>query len=267
MDLKLVGKVALVAAGSKGLGKASAQVLAQEGAHVVIFSRDAATVEAAAQDIDREAKQAGNGGSCVGLVADVTKVADLERAVAETVNRHGGLDILVTNAGGPRPGTFDELSDDDWERGFQLTVMSTVRLVRLALPYMRKRGGGRIVALTSSSTKVPIVNLMLSNSLRLAVVGLMKTLSNELGPDGILVNCVAPGRIGTERVGELDADRARRLGITQDQVKASYVQQIALGRYGDPLEFGRAVAFLASFANTYVTGTTFLVDGGYVKAI
>src|SRR5690349_4126855 len=207
MDLGLEGRVALVAAASRGLGKAVALALADEGARVAIFSRQAEAIEAAAAEV-----RSRTGAQVLPLAADVNRPEDLEQVVRATIERFGRLDILVNNAGGPPPGTFDRLSEEQWHQAVNLTLMSAVRLTRLALPHLRTQGGGRIINLTSSSTREPIPNLLLSNAIRAAVAGWAKTLATELAPENILVNCVAPGRIDTERLQELDSANAQRLG-------------------------------------------------------
>src|SRR3954452_19508337 len=207
MDLGLNGRVALIAAASRGLGKAVALTLAEEGTRVAIFSRRPEAIEAAAAQI-----RSRTGGEILPLAADVNRPEDLERVVRATVERFGRLDILVNNAGGPPPGTFENLTEEQWQQAVNLTLMSAVRLTRLALPHLRTQGGGRIINLTSSSTREPIQNLLLSNAIRSAVAGWAKTLATELAADNILVNCVAPGRIETERLQELDGANAQRQG-------------------------------------------------------
>jgi 3-oxoacyl-[acyl-carrier protein] reductase len=200
MDLGLAGKVGIVAAASKGLGKAVAMRFAQEGMKVAICARDAGTLNATAQEIARR-----TGAEVLPIRADVTRYDEIKNLVAETVRRFGGLDVLVTNAGGPPPGNFFACDDSAWEQAFQLTLMSVVRLCREAIPHMQKRGGGRIINISSVSVKQPIDNLILSNSLRLAVVGLAKSLANELAPMKITVNTVCPGPTQTERMEQLSA--------------------------------------------------------------
>jgi 3-oxoacyl-[acyl-carrier protein] reductase len=262
MDLGLNGRVALVAAASRGLGKAVATVLAEEGARVAIFSRHQEAIDAAAADVRRA-----TGAEVLPLAADVNRSEDLERVVRATVDRFGRLDILVNNAGGPPPGTFATLSDEQWQQAVNLTLMSVIRLTRLALPHLRTQGGGRIINLTSSSTREPIANLMLSNAIRSAVAGWAKTLATELAPENILVNCVAPGRIATERLQELDGANAQRQGRPVEEVRRANEAAIPLGRYGRPEEFAAAVAFLAGDRASYITGTTLYVDGGKLASV
>ncbi len=262
MDLGLKDRVALVAAASKGLGKATALELAREGARVAICARTKKSLEAAAADITKS-----TGGQVLAVVADVSRSDDVERLVQTTADHWGRLDILVTNAGGPPTGYFLDLDDDAWHAAVELTLMSAVRLCRAAVPYMQKNGWGRIVNITSVSVKQPIDNLLLSNALRAGVVGLAKTLSNQFAGDGITVNNVCPGYTRTDRVTELNADRARELGISVQDVERQTTANIPLGRMGWPKELAALIAFLASERAAYITGTTIQVDGGYVKGL
>ena len=259
------GKSALVCAASKGLGKACATALAAEGANVAICARDAATLDAAAAEIGRAT--GGTGARVLAVPADLAKAADIERLLARTTAAFGGLDILVTNTGGPRSAPFDALTDADWTSSIDSMLLSVVRLVRGAIPHMRSRGGGRIINVTSISVKQPIDGLVLSNSLRAAVTGLSRTLANELARDNILVNCVAPGFTATDRVVELADAVAAREGTTREAVQRRTESTIPMGRMGTPEEFGAVVAFLASPRASYVTGTTLQVDGGFVKSV
>lgn len=258
----LEGKIALVAAASKGLGRASAAALARDGARVAITARGSVELQATAESIRHD-----YGSDVLPIVSDVTRGDDISRAVDATVERFGGLDIVVTNAGGPRSATFDALTEDDWRAAFDLTLLSVVRLAMAAVPHLRRRGGGRIINITSVATKQPVPGLMLSNALRAAVVGFSKTLSNELAADRILVNCVAPGYTRTERVTGLAEAAARREGIDPEEVERRFVAQVPLRRLGEPREFGEVVAFLASDRASYITGATIQVDGGYIQGI
>jgi 3-oxoacyl-[acyl-carrier protein] reductase len=177
------------------------------------------------------------------------------------------VDVLVNNAGGPRAGGFDALDDDAWQEGFELNLLSAVRLIRGVLPHMREQGWGRIVTIASSSIKQPLDNLLLSNTYRVAILGLAKSLAIEFAPDGVLVNTVGPGRIDTDRVAGLDATRAEKAGISIEEVRKQTEKAIPLGRYGTAEEFAKVATFLLSGANTYLTGQHFLVDGAMVKAI
>jgi 3-oxoacyl-[acyl-carrier protein] reductase len=262
MDLGLKAKVALVAAASKGLGQAAALELAREGARVAICARAEAALRATADEIGRA-----TGSQTLAVVADVSDPNDVERVVQTTVNHFGRLDVLVTNAGGPPSGYFMDLGDDAWQAAVELTLMSTVRLCRAAIPHMQKNGWGRIINVTSVSVKQPMDNLLLSNALRAGVVGLAKTLSNQFARQGITVNCVCPGWTLTDRVAELNAARAQELGIPAEKVEQQVTANIPMGRMGRPEELAALIAFLASERAGYITGTAIQVDGGYVKGL
>lgn len=260
MDLGLKGRVVLVTAASRGLGAAAAMAFAREGARVAICARNQAALLETGRHIAEQ-----TGAEVLTVIADVSKATDVKTLVATTVDRFGRLDILVTNAGGPPSGTFRDLDEDDWEQAAQLTLMSAVRLCYAAVPVMRQGGGGSILAVASLSVKQPLDNLILSNALRLGVVGLVKSLSNELGPDGIRVNAICPGWTRTERVDELLASRAAKSGLTPEEEAAKITANSPLGRMANPEEFARAAVFLASPAASYITGISLLVDGGQYK--
>lgn len=262
MDTGLTGKIALVCAASRGLGRATAHALAAEGVKVAMCARHMPTLEAAAAEI-----QAATGTEILAVAADLSRRLDIVKLVDQTVRHFGGLDILVTNSGGPRAGLFSALTETDWRDAIDLLLMSTVLLCQEAVPHMRQRGGGRIINVTSISVKQPIAGLVLSNALRPAVTGLAKTLANELARDGILVNCVAPGHTRTDRVVELAEATARREGLTVDAVVQRTVSNIPLGRMADPAELAALVVFLASSRASYITGQTIAVDGGFVKGL
>ncbi len=261
MDLGLNGRVALVTAASRGLGLASAKALAAEGASVVICARGPQQLEIARREVEAAAA---SGARVEAIALDVAVAEAPKQLVGIARERFGQLDVLVTNAGGPPPGGFETVGDAEWERAFQLTLMSVVRLVREALPLLRASGQGRIVNLVSTSVKQPIDNLLLSNALRAAVIGLAKTLSREVGGSAITVNNVLPGIILTDRQRELRGAEAARRGISFEQAIAEAGRGVPLGRIGRPEEVGALVAFLASAPAAYITGTSIQVDGGLV---
>jgi 3-oxoacyl-[acyl-carrier protein] reductase len=262
MNLNLSGKRALVLAASRGLGYATALGLAREGASLVICSRDEARITDAAARI-REA----TGARVEALVADVSSGDEAARLVTHAASTLGGLDIVVHNAGGPPAGEFLAMTDAQWQKAFDQNLMSLVRLVNAAVPELKKAGGGRILTIASSSIKQPIPGLVLSNALRTGVWGLVKTLARELGPHGILINVVAPGRIQTERIAELDQAAASRRNVDLQQVKKESIASIPLGRLGTPEEFANLLVFLASDAGRYISGQAIIVDGGATAAL
>jgi 3-oxoacyl-[acyl-carrier protein] reductase len=262
MDLGLKGKVALVAAASRGLGKAVAWEFAREGAHVAICARGEEVLSATALEI-----AADTGGEVFPVVADVTKPEDIQRLVSAVEERFGQIDILVNNAGGPPTGTFMGFDDEAWETALQLNLMSTVRLCRAVLPGMRSRRWGRIVNMTSASVKQPIDGFILSSTARSGVVGMAKTLANECAAEGITVNNVCPGWTLTDRVKSLAEERAAKEGKTIQDVVDDYAADIPARRLGHPDELAALVAFLASERAAYITGTTIQVDGGYVRSL
>lgn len=261
MELNLKGKNALVIASSQGLGKAVAEQLVIEGANVVITSRDEAKLQRVQEELTRI-----NKGHVVYCKADITKLEEIKSLVKFTAETFGGIDILVNNAGGPPGGKFEELNDEQWQHAFELNLLSYIRLIREVVPQM-KQGGGRIINIASTSIKQPIPGLILSNTFRLGIVGLTKTLSVELAPYNILINTVAPGRISTARTEHLDRLNAKRQGISPEAATEQSRKTIPLGRYGTPEEFANVVTFLVSDASTYMTGSSFLVDGGMVTSI
>ncbi|HEV8190296.1 MAG TPA: SDR family oxidoreductase [Ktedonobacterales bacterium] len=261
MDLGLKGRVALVTAASRGLGLASAKALAAEGASVVICARGPQQLEAARSEVQG---MAASGARVEAIALDVATAEAPKQLVGIARERFSRLDVLVNNASGPPPGGFERVGDAEWERAFQLTLMSVVRLVREALPLLCASGQGRIVNLVSTSVKQPIDNLLLSNALRSAVVGLAKTLSRELGGSAITVNNILPGIILTDRQRELRGAEAARRGISVEQAIAEAGRGVPLGRLGQPEEVGALVTFLASAPAAYITGTSIQVDGGLV---
>ena len=262
MDLGLRGKVACVAAASSGLGKASALELAREGARVAICARHEDRLQQAAREI-REA----TGAEVLPVVADVTRAEDIRRFVQTAARTWGQVDVLVTNAGGPPAGTFEDFSDEDWLAAFRLNFLSTQRLIQAALPYMKANRWGRIITITSVSAKQVLDNLILSNAIRAGVHGLVKSLAQELGPYNITINAICPGPILTERLQALLENAARTKGITMEEAQSGWVRQIPLGRLGQPHEFGAVVAFLASERASFVNGVLLQVDGGMVKGL
>jgi 3-oxoacyl-[acyl-carrier protein] reductase len=260
MDLDLSGKVALVTAASRGLGKAAALALAQEGARISICARGE-SVHPSGDKI-----RAATGVDVLTTQADLTDAGDINRMVRGTLDQFGRIDILVINAGGPPPGDFLSLNIEDWQSACNLTLLSAVRLCYAVVPHMLARGEGSIVSIQSFSVKEPVDNLILSNSLRPAVIGLMKSLANELGPKGIRVNSINPTWTWTERVEQLLTDRANGSGRTIDEEAEQISASIPLGRMGTVAEFGRTVAWLASPAASFIHGHALMFDGGAIRA-
>jgi len=268
MELGLTGKVALVAASSQGLGRACAEALAREGARVVINGRRPEALAQAAQAIRQV--MAVKGADVHTVAGDVSDPEAISRLIKATLARFGQLDILVTNGGGPAPGRFADLSERDWQAGLDSTFWPVLRLIRAAIPHLtaaKERGGGRIINIVSTSVKQPIPGLFLSNALRPAVIGLAKSLSIELAPDGILVNNVCPGFFDTDRIKHVYEARAEGTPYTVEQVAEQAAEAIPLCRLGDPRELGSVVAFLASDKASYLTGQTISVDGGMVNSL
>ncbi len=259
MDLKLKDQIALVTAASKGLGRASAAAQAREGARIAICARSGA-LETTAQEIREQ-----TGAEILAVRADVSRPEDVDRVVAAALDRFGRIDILVANSGGPPPGGFLDLTPSDWEAAFRLTLMSVVHLCYAVVPMMVAQQGGSIVAIQSYAVKQPIDNLILSNSLRMAVIGLLKSLANEIGPHGIRVNSINPAWTWTGRVQQLMADRAQRAGNRVEDQAAQVSTVIPLGRMGTVEEFGDAVAWLASPAAAFIHGHALMFDGGAVR--
>lgn len=262
MDLGLQDKIALVTAASKGLGRAVALRLAREGARVALCARTEEHLAKTTSEIEAQ-----TGRQPLALPADVSDPAAVDALVKATVERFGGIDILVANAGGPPPGQFLDLTPDDWEAAARLTLMSAVRLCYGVVPVMKEQGTGSILAMASITVKQPLPNLILSNSLRLGVTGLIKTLADELGLFGIRANSICPGWTRTARVDQLLRDRAERNGTTPEEEAANIATAIPLGRMGTPEEFAAVAAFLVSPAASYITGVSLLVDGGMYRGV
>lgn len=261
MDLGLKDKRALVVGASRGLAYATALQLAKEGCKIAINSRDEAKIKAAAEKISKE-----TGASVTGLSGDVSDPSVPEKLVSQAVKALGGLDLLVTNAGGPPAGAFDSIDEATWEKGIDLSLMSHVRLIRAALPHLRKSKAASVLTMTSYSVKQPLPNLVLSNSIRLATVGLTKTLALELGGEGIRFNSILPATIDTDRIRELASFRAQKNGTTLEEELAKDAQKSVFGRVGRPEEFANAAVFLLSPAASYITGVMLTVDGGQYKS-
>jgi 3-oxoacyl-[acyl-carrier protein] reductase len=259
MDLGLDGKVALVTAASRGLGKAAADALAEAGAKIALCSRTSA-IDAAAKDIRRSI-----GAEAIAVRADLRNPDEIVSLVDQTIAHYGMIDILIINAGGPPPGDFLSLEPNDWRQALDLTIMSAVHLCYAAIPNMLEAGSGSIVATQSFTVKQPLENLVLSNSLRLAVIGLMKSLADELGPKGIRVNSINPAWTRTERVDELLADRADRRNTSVEEEAARVTQGIPLGRMGGLKEYGQTIAWLASPAASFIHGHALMFDGGATR--
>lgn len=262
MDLGLKGRVALVAASSRGLGRAVAEELAAEGASLVLTARGKDTLDATAKAIvDRY------GVPVLALPADVGKIGDPERVVREGIARFGKIDIILTNSGGPPPGPFESLDAEAWARATALVLTSVVEFCRAVLPGMKERRWGRILNVTSIAAKQPVDNLMLSNSIRAAVIGFARTLATEVAPFGVTVNNLLPGFTRTERMVELAEVTAERDKITPEAASARFSAAVPMGRMGEPREFAALAAFLASERASYITGQSMAVDGGWIRAL
>ena len=261
MDLGLAGKVAIVAASSRGLGRASALALSREGARVTICARTAADLAVASADISAQ-----TGGEVLAVAADLTTAAGVESVVAATVERFGGVDVLVNNSGGPAIGRFADFTDDDWRQGFEVVTLNFVRFVRAVVPYMRARRWGRVIGIQSSSVKQPVENIDLSNGIRPGIAGLAKAIMPDLARDGITINLVLPGMFLTSRLspglgrGDAEADRVL------EQQLAPLAANVPVGRLGQPIELGSLVAFLASEQAAYITGAVCQIDGGSIRS-
>ena len=262
MDLELKGRVAIVGGASKGLGRACAQVLAAEGATVALCSRSQQDLEKAAQEI-----RDSTGAPVFAFAGDLDQPMTIRALVAATVERFGRLDILVNNSGGPPLAQAADATEEQWATAIQRSLLFFARMSREALPHLRRSGQGRIINILASTVYQPIPNLTLSGVTRLGVVAYAKSLADEVGRDGVLVNNVCPGSLLTERMQSNVAARAKQLGISMDDALKARAAETAVGRVGDPLEMAYLVAFLASTRSSYITGTTMLVDGGLVRSV
>lgn len=260
MDLHLKNKRALVTGSSRGLGYAAALLLAKEGCRVAVNSREEANAKRAAEKIHRE-----TGAQVEGFAGDVSLPGAPQKLIQQTVEAFGGLDILITNAGGTPAGSFESFDDETWQKAVDTSLMSHVRLIRAALPHLRNSESPSVLAINSYVTKQPIQNLVLSNSIRAATAGLIKTLAMELGREHIRFNSILPGWTMTERVDELMASRAKTNGTTIEEEIARQTAEIPLGRMGQPEEFANAAVFLVSPAASFIHGTMLAVDGGVIK--
>jgi 3-oxoacyl-[acyl-carrier protein] reductase len=262
MNTGLKDRVAIVAASSQGIGKACAEALAAEGASVALCARNEKTLGATADEIRKQ-----YGVKVFSSALDVTDPASVQKFVADVAKEFGRIDVCVTNAGGPPAKNFLSLTVEEWRRAFELNLLSTVLFAKEVIPHMQKSHWGRIIAITSLSVKQPIPDLILSNSIRTGVVGLVKSLANEFGKDGILVNNVGPGYTKTERLKSLTATRALAEGVSEAQIEGNWAKDTAIGRIAEPEEVAAAVVFLASERASAITGQTILVDSGTYRGL
>jgi 3-oxoacyl-[acyl-carrier protein] reductase len=262
MDLGLRNKVALVAAASKGLGKACALSLAQEGARLVICSRNEQSIHKTADEI-----RSTTGATVLPVVADVSNEADIAKFVQAAIDAFGTVHIMVNNAGGPPTGHVLKVTEEEWEKGFQLTMMSVIRFIRAVLPYMEKQQWGRIISIVSIAAKQPINELLISSTLRPGILGLTKVIANQYAKDNITINTICPGLILTARQQELSVSRAADRKMSIDEYLSDSAKAIPAGRLGRPEEIGDVVTFLASEKASYVNGVNLLVDGGAARGI
>lgn len=263
MDLQLKHKIVVVTASSKGLGKATALEFAKEGATLIVSSRNEETLSSAVEEI----KQLTNNSNVLAKTCDMTSAEDINTLFTWVSAEFGGVDILINNTGGPTAGGFKDLADDDWLAAFEKNLLSYIRTTRAVLPHMQANNFGRIINISSSSTKEVIDGLILSNTFRSGMVGLTKSLAREYAKYNILVNTIGPGRIATDRVAELDNLAAVRQNVSIEDIVKRSEKLIPIGRYGQPEEFAKVVLFLASPANTYMTGQSLIIDGGMLKAL
>jgi 3-oxoacyl-[acyl-carrier protein] reductase len=262
MDLGLKNRVALVAASSQGIGRATAEAFAAEGCRVAMCARNPQTLQAAAEKIRKQYNA-----EVLAQAFDVTDAAAVKSFVAAVADKFGGVDICVTNAGGPPAKGFLAATVEEWQRALEMNFLSTVYFAREVIPHMQRRHWGRILTITSITTKQPVADLVLSNAVRAAVVGLVKSLANEFGKDGILVNNVGPGFTATDRLKELAKVRASNSGKSEQQIFEGWATDAPLQRLGEPREVAETIVWLASERASYITGQTVLVDGGLYKGL
>jgi len=262
MDLKLKNKVALIGGASRGLGRGCALQLAKEGVNVAICSRKVGPLKETSNYIESHTDS-----SVIAIPADLSKAFDIQKAVEKTINEFDKIDILVNNSGGPIPGTFFDFSDDDWKYSFDLILLYVIRMCRLVIPYMVNQRSGRIINITSLTAKEPADNLILSNVLRVGILGLTKSLSKELIADNITINNICPGAFKTDRVMELILDQSKKTNKSIEELEMNLISNLPLKRYQTPEELGDLVAFLASDLASGITGTTITIDGGISRCI
>lgn len=262
MDLGLKGRGVIVAASSQGIGRATAEAFAREGAQVAMCARGEKLLLEAAEDIRKA-----TGAEVMAERLDVTENSAVQRFVENVAKRFGRIDVCVANAAGPPAKNFLSISPDEWRKAVEMNFMSVVHLAKAAIPYMQRHRWGRIITITSVTVKQPVAELILSNAVRAAVVGLVKSLSNEFGKDGILVNNVAPGYTATERLQELAGVRALAAGASPEKIYGDWAQEIPLRRLGDPRDIADVIVWLASERAAYVTGQTVLADGGIYRGL
>jgi len=262
MDTGLKNRVAIVAASSQGIGRATAEAFAAEGCRLAMCARKQEALQTAAEKIQKQSNA-----EVLAEPLDVTDASAVHRFVETVVNRFGGVDICVTNAGGPPAKGFLAASLDDWRNAVELNFLSTVYFAREVIPHMQRKSWGRIITITSITTKQPVADLVLSNAVRAAVVGLVKSLANEFGKDGILVNNVGPGYTATDRLKDLAKSRSVAMGKSEDEIFQGWAVEAPLKRLGEPREVAEAIVWLASERASYITGQTILVDGGLYKGL
>jgi 3-oxoacyl-[acyl-carrier protein] reductase len=262
MDLGLKNRVALVAASSQGIGRATAEAFAAEGCRVAMCARNDRALQAAAEEIKRK-----HNAEVLAQAFDVTNAAAVAKFVAAVVEKFGSVDICVTNAGGPPARGFLAATLEEWQCALEMNFLSTVYFAREVIPHMRRKHWGRIITITSITTKQPVTDLVLSNAVRAAVVGLVKSLANEFGKDGILVNNVGPGFTATDRLKELAKASAASSGTNEQNIFDSWAADAPLKRLGEPREVAETIVWLASERASYITGQTVLVDGGMYKGL